>query len=131
MDIEQAKNIYATLIAVGWHPVPFITAAAAIIIIRKVFEPSVLDISTTDDKRVSGWIKLASIVIAMIVAILGQFGLTKPKDGYDKMVCYVMAVGDAFIGYTIYSLYDAIDPIARIKAYIDRKTGATPAEPKP
>lgn len=109
--LEAFKNVWDTMIAVGWHPVPILVAFAVIVIGRIRFEPDVLDITTKEQKAHAAAIKFAVVLTAVAISMMAQLALTRPMDFYDGLMCFVWAVVDAVVGYVIHSLFIEVNPV--------------------
>ncbi len=121
--LEAIKNIYLTLVGIGWNPFPFLIAAAALILGRRILEPDVLDINSVSDKRKAGIIKLAIIAATFLVTLITQIAVSRADDWYDGLLCVGLTILNVAVGYFIYSVYAAVAPVELAVKLIRRMTG--------
>lgn len=121
--LEAFKNVWATLIAIGWNPYPTLIAIAVMILGRYRFEPDVLDVNTPEDKRKHGYIKGLITLATLIISCLAHIAVTRPKDGYDVIMSICMSFAHTMVAYFVYSIWTAVNPVGLAVGFIRRVTG--------
>ncbi len=121
--IEAFKNVWNTLIAIGWNPYPTLIAIAVMIVGRLWLEPDVLEVNTPEAKKRMGLIKFWIVIATLVISCLAHIAVTRPKDAYDVIMSICMSFAHTAVAYFAYSIFAAVNPVGIVVGMIKRVTG--------
>jgi len=101
--IQAIKDVFGTMTALGWLPIPAAIVAVTMLGLRVAFEPSILDINTKEALAAMGTKKFQIFLGVILVAIIVQIGAARPKDAFDYCTALGFSFGNTMLAYVITS----------------------------
>lgn len=101
--LQPVKDVFAVMTGFGWLPVPFFVSVVVMFAARIGWEPPVLAVSTPDDLRRMGLMKLAIFAGTGVVTFLMQYGLQQPSNGFERSLCVGFTLADVCFAYVVTS----------------------------
>ena len=103
-DIIQAiKDVFSTLIALGWQPWPTAIATAMMLVLRSIYEPDIMLVNTKESMDELGRTKIKIFVAVFIVSFLIHIGIARPAIAWDWCTSIGFCVGHTMFAYVISS----------------------------
>jgi hypothetical protein len=100
-SIQALKDVWATLIALGWQPMPSVIAVILMLSLRAYFEPDVLHVNSEAERRRLGWIKLSIFAGVFIGSGFLHVGMARPANAFDWCLSVGFCLGHTGAGYLI------------------------------
>lgn len=101
--IQAIKDIWQTMISLGYQPMPVLIAAISMLAARSYFEPDVLQVNSAEAVSRMGRIKLFIFTGVFVTNGLIQIGLAKPVFVFDWCLSVGFSLGNTMAAYVISS----------------------------
>ena len=101
--VQALKDIFATMEAFGWQPIPSLIAVLLMMALRSYFEPGVLDINSKEELARVGRIKLYVFAGVFVGSGIMQIGMSRPASAFDWCTSIGFSLGHTCVGYVVSS----------------------------
>ena len=118
--MDQLKEAWNLAVSLGYSPWSFVASACAIFLVRKIWEPSPLDVNSPREMMIARLFKAGSMLSGFIVGYIAQKA-TAPGSIFG--INFVSAIVDTVAGYAIWSIVSGIDPVAFVKRILPNVFG--------